>query len=76
MPVEVHVVRFRNLRRTIVLAAVSALGLTGVSVAAIAGSPAAGAATTGCQVAYSVQSQWSTGFSVSISSWAWPVRCW
>jgi cellulose 1,4-beta-cellobiosidase len=67
MPLEVHVVRFRNLRRSIVLAAVAALGVTGVGAAAMTGSPAAHAATTGCSVAYSIQSQWSTGFTVSVT---------
>ncbi len=59
--------RFRNLRRSVVLAAVSALGLTGVSMAAIAGSPAASAASTGCSVAYAIQSQWNNGFTVNIT---------
>ncbi|MBV9451356.1 MAG: cellulase family glycosylhydrolase [Streptosporangiaceae bacterium] len=42
------------------------LSAAGLGAGAIAGSPTANAAT-GCSVAYTVQSQWSTGFVVSIT---------
>jgi len=55
-----------RLRRYVVLVAASALGAGGMGAAAIAASPSASAAT-GCSVDYSIQSQWSTGFVVSIT---------
>jgi cellulose 1,4-beta-cellobiosidase len=56
----------RKLRRHAAAAAVLTLAVAGLSTAAVAGSPAADAAT-GCSVSYSVSSQWSTGFSVAIT---------
>ena len=56
------------MRRHRYLASLAALVLSvaGLGAGAIAGSTPANAAT-GCSVAYSVQSQWSTGFVVSIT---------
>ncbi len=54
-------------------AAAAVLGCSGLAVAgtlgaaAAAGAPAAPAAASGCQVTYSVSSDWGSGFSVSIT---------
>ncbi len=68
---------FRRLRRYVALLATSLLGVAGLSAAAIAGSPSANAAT-GCSVAYSIQSQWSTGFvvSITITNLGSPITSW
>jgi hypothetical protein len=42
------------------------LGAAGLGAVALAGAPPASAAT-GCSVAYSVSSQWDTGFGVAIT---------
>ncbi|HZR51616.1 MAG TPA: glycoside hydrolase family 6 protein [Streptosporangiaceae bacterium] len=70
-------VKLRRLRRYFVLLAAAVLGITGLGAAAIAGSPPA-AAATGCSVAYSIQSQWSTGFvvSITITNLGSPITSW
>ena len=70
-------VKLRRLRRYFVLLAASALGVTGLGAAAIAASPPA-AAATGCSVAYSLQSSWSTGFvvSITITNLGSPITSW
>ncbi|HEX6519596.1 MAG TPA: glycoside hydrolase family 6 protein [Streptosporangiaceae bacterium] len=68
---------FRRLRRYVALLATSVLGVAGLGAAAIVGSPSANAAT-GCSVAYSIQSQWSTGFvaSITITNLGSPMTSW
>ncbi len=53
------------------------LSAAGLGAGAIAGSPPANAAT-GCSVAYSIQSQWSSGFvvSVTITNLGSPITGW
>jgi endoglucanase len=53
------------------------LSAAGLGAGAIAGSPPANAAT-GCSVAYSVQSQWSSGFvvSITITNLGSPITSW
>src|SRR5438105_4250693 len=58
--------RFRSLRRYFLFAAALVLSATGLGGLAVAGAMPASAAT-GCSVNYSIQSQWSTGFVVSIT---------
>jgi cellulose 1,4-beta-cellobiosidase len=74
---EVHIVKLRRLRRYAALLSAAFLGLAGLSAAAVAGSPAANAAT-GCSVQYTVNSQWNTGFSiaVTITNLGSPVTNW
>jgi len=74
---EVHIVKLRRLRRYAALLSAAFLGLAGLSAAAVAGSPAANAAT-GCSVQYTVNSQWNTGFSiaVTITNLGSPVTSW
>jgi hypothetical protein len=67
----------RNLRRLAAWTAALILSASGAGAAAVASSPAASAAT-GCSVAYSVPSQWNTGFtaSVTITNLGDPVSSW
>ena len=58
--------RLRRLRRFFVGLAALVLGAAGLGAVALAGAAPASAAT-GCSVAYSVTSQWSTGFGVAIT---------
>jgi cellulose 1,4-beta-cellobiosidase len=66
MEVHVVIVKLRRLRRYFVLLAAAVLGAAGLGAAAVAAAPSA-AAATGCSVAYSIQSQWNTGFTVAIT---------
>ena len=69
-----HAALFRKLRRFTVAVAVILLGLTGVGAA----TGTAAQAATGCSVAYSVPSDWGTGFtaSVVITNLGDPVTNW
>jgi endoglucanase len=69
--------RFRSLRRYLVSATAFVLGAASLGAVAVAGAAPASAAT-GCSVAYTVQSQWSTGFVVSITltNLGSPVTSW
>jgi cellulose 1,4-beta-cellobiosidase len=58
--------RLRRLRRPFTGLAALVLGAAGLGAVALAGAAPASAAT-GCSVAYSVSSQWATGFGVAIS---------
>ena len=58
--------RLRRLRRFFSGLAALVLGAAGLGAVALAGAPPASAAT-GCSVAYSVSSQWDTGFGVAIT---------
>jgi endoglucanase len=74
---EVHVMRLRRLRRFFCGLAVLVLGAAGLGAAALAGATPASAAT-GCSVAYSVSSQWNTGFStaITITNLGSPLTSW
>ena len=58
--------RLRRLRRFFSGLAALVLGAAGLGAVALAGAPPASAAT-GCSVAYSVSSQWDTGFGVALT---------
>jgi len=58
--------RLRRLRRFFYSLAALVLGAAGLGAVALAGAVPASAAT-GCSVAYSVTSQWNTGFGVAIT---------
>jgi cellulose 1,4-beta-cellobiosidase len=58
--------RFRRSRRYFASAAALVLSAAGLGGLAVAGAGPASAAT-GCSVAYSVQSQWSSGFVISVT---------
>ncbi|HEX6519595.1 MAG TPA: cellulase family glycosylhydrolase [Streptosporangiaceae bacterium] len=64
-------------RRRIAGLAALVLSAAGLGAGAIAGSPTANAAT-GCSVAYTVQSQWSTGFvaSITVTNLGSPLTSW
>ena len=55
-----------RLRRTITVTAAALLAALGLAVAGAGGAPA-GAATSSCSAAYSVQSDWGTGFTASLA---------
>ncbi len=57
----------RRLRRTITATAAALLAALGLAVAGAAGAPPAGAATSSCSAAYSVQSDWGTGFTAALT---------
>jgi hypothetical protein len=69
--------RLSFLRRPLLTLAALILSAAGLGAAAVASSPAASAAT-GCSVAYSVPSQWNTGFtaSVTITNLGDPLSAW
>ena len=57
----------RKLRKAIVVTAAALLGTLGLAVAGVAGGGAAGAATSSCSAAYSVQSDWGSGFTAALT---------
>jgi len=70
-------IRWRNLRRFAVATAVLLMGAAGFSAVSAIGSSSASAAT-GCSVAYSVPSQWNTGFTsnITITNLGSPITSW
>ncbi len=57
----------RKLRKAVAAASAASLAALGLAVAGAAGAPPAGAATSSCSAAYSVQSDWGTGFTASLT---------
>ena len=57
----------RKLRKAIAVTAAAVLATLGLAVAGVAGSGTAGAATSSCSAAYSVQTDWGTGFTASLT---------
>ena len=57
----------RKLRKAIAVTAAALLGTLGLAVAGVAGGGAAGAATSSCSAAYSVQSDWGSGFTAALT---------
>ena len=57
----------RKLRNAIAVTAAAVLATLGLAVAGAAGSGAASAATSSCSAAYSVQTDWGTGFTASLT---------
>jgi len=73
-----HVRLLRKLRRLVAPVTAVLLGVAGLGVAAAVVSTQASAASTGCSVSYTVASQWSTGFttSVTITNLGSPLTSW
>jgi cellulose 1,4-beta-cellobiosidase len=73
-----HVRLLRKLRRLAAPVTAVLLGVAGLGVAAAVVSTQASAASTGCSVSYTVASQWSTGFttSVTITNLGSPLTSW
>ena len=57
----------RKLRRAIAVSAAAVLATLGLAAAGVAGSGAASAATSSCSAAYSVQTDWGSGFTASLT---------
>ena len=57
----------RKLRKAIAAASTALLAMLGLAVASGAGAAPAGAATASCSAAYSVQSDWGSGFTASLT---------
>jgi endoglucanase len=57
----------RKLRKAVAAASAASLAVLGLAVAGAAGAPPAGAATSSCSAAYSVQSDWGSGFTASLT---------
>ncbi len=57
----------RKLRKAIAAASAALLAMLGLAVASGAGAAPAGAATASCSAAYSVQSDWGSGFTASLT---------
>ena len=57
----------RKLRKAVAVASAASLAALGLAVAGASGAPPAGAATSSCSAAYSVQSDWGTGFTASLT---------
>jgi len=57
----------RKLRKAIAVASAALLAALGLAVAGAAGAGPAGAATASCSAAYSVQTDWGSGFTASLT---------
>ena len=57
----------RKLRKEIAVASAALLATLGLAVAGGAGASPAGAATSSCSAAYSVQTDWGSGFTASLT---------
>ena len=57
----------RRLRKAIAMASAALLAALGLAVAGAAGAGPAGAATASCSAAYSVQTDWGSGFTASLN---------
>jgi endoglucanase len=57
----------RKLRKAIAVASAALLAVLGLAVAGAAGAGPAGAATASCSAAYSVQTDWGSGFTASLT---------